>query len=172
MMLINFDSLNPTLGYKLDPGEPGLAYSAPASRSVIRVLSQELSNLIAFKNQALREGGVVIYSKISLDMQKRGMFLAAVAGKTEVKIYIPGDERKTFSNDNSMLYNLQGTDESQKFKLEKLKHLLELKLLTEKDPEKLQEIENKLMLIESILNNPVLRNSKLILQGLFVNEIS
>ncbi|MCD6552090.1 hypothetical protein, partial [Thermotoga sp.] len=83
---------NPVLGYKLDPGEPGIPYSAPASRSVLRVLSQEISNLVAFKKEALREGGYVIYSNIALDMRKRGSFLAAIAGRTQVYIYTPADQ--------------------------------------------------------------------------------
>lgn len=170
-MLVDFDSLNPILGYRLDPGEPGLAYSVPASRSIVRVLSQEISNLVAFKNQALREGGVVVYSKISLDMQKRGMFLAAVAGKTEVRIYVPGGKEKNRFNSDSSLNNLQEIPQSQEIKLKELKHLLESKLLTEKNPEKLEEIKRKLLFVESILANPVLRNSELVLQGLFVNEI-
>jgi len=81
--------VNPTLGYRLDPGEPGLAYSAPASRSILRVLSQEVSNLVAFKKEAMREGGYVVYSNISLDLRKRGSFLAAVAGRTQVLVYKP-----------------------------------------------------------------------------------
>lgn len=81
--------VNPTLGYRLDPGEPGLAYSAPASRSILRVLSQEISNLVAFKKEAMREGGYVVYSNISLDLRKRGSFLAAVAGRTQVLVYKP-----------------------------------------------------------------------------------
>lgn len=83
--------VNPTLGYRLDPGEPGLAYSAPASRSILRVLSQEVSNLVAFKKEAMREGGYVVYSNISLDLRKRGSFLAAVAGRTQVLIYKPAE---------------------------------------------------------------------------------
>lgn len=81
--------VNPTLGYRLDPGEPGLAYSAPASRSILRVLFQEISNLVAFKKEAMREGGYVVYSNISLDLRKRGSFLAAVAGRTQVLVYKP-----------------------------------------------------------------------------------
>jgi len=55
----------------------------------LRVLSQEISNLVAFKKEAMREGGYVVYSNISLDLRKRGSFLAAVAGRTQVLVYKP-----------------------------------------------------------------------------------
>lgn len=154
--------LNPVLGYKLDPGEPGLAYSAPASRSVIRVMSQEISNLVAFKNEALRKGGVVIYSKISLDMQKRGMFLAAVAGKTEVRILIPGEKERTEPN--------RSESENSQILLEKLKDEIERKLLVENDPDKIKKLKQKLLILNSILNNPVLKNSEFVVKGLMVND--
>jgi len=166
----HYHDLNPILGYKLDPGEPGLAYSAPASRSIIRVLTQELSNLIAFKNEALRKGGVVIYSKISLDMQKRGMFLAAVAGRTEARMLIPDEKKKDNVFNGNLLYSQQSLNESQEVKLEKLKSELERQLLMEKNPEKIEEIKRKIALLNSLLNNPVLKNSELVLQGLLVNE--
>ena len=55
-------------------------------------------------------------------------------------------------------------------KLEKLKSELERQLLMEKNPEKIEEIKRKIALLNSLLNNPVLRNSELVLQGLLVNE--
>lgn len=90
--------INPMLGYKLDPGEPGIPSSAPASRSVLRVLSQELANYMDFKKQAMENGGFIIAGGIFLDLQKRGSFLAAVAGKTKVWMYFPGDKTNELSN--------------------------------------------------------------------------
>ncbi len=84
--------VNPALGYKLDPGEPGVPFGAPASQSIARVMSQEYANYIDFKKQAAEQGGIIISGGIYLDIQKRGSFLAAVAGKTKVLIYIPGKE--------------------------------------------------------------------------------
>ncbi|WP_448374793.1 hypothetical protein [Fervidobacterium sp.] len=84
--------VNPSLGYKLDPGEPGVPFGAPASQSIARVMSQEYANYIDFKKQAAEQGGIIISGGIYLDIQKRGSFLAAVAGKTKVLIYIPGKE--------------------------------------------------------------------------------
>lgn len=82
--------VNPRLGYKLDPGEPGVPFGAPASQSVLRVLNQEIANYIDFKKEALEQGGFIISGGIYLDLRKRGSFLAAVAGKTKVWIYVPG----------------------------------------------------------------------------------
>lgn len=146
-MKINPDAVNPILGYKLDPGEPGIASSAPASLSIIRVLSQETSNLIAFKKQAAINGGYVVYSKISLDMQKRGAFLAAVAGKTEVKIAYPNenkDENKTNNNNDK-------SNKSEIKKLEDLINKLKNFLSSEDNPEIKKELENKIKSLESQL---------------------
>ncbi|HOJ94631.1 MAG TPA: hypothetical protein PK390_05295, partial [Fervidobacterium nodosum] len=60
--------VNPTLGYKLDPGEPGIPSGAPASKSVLRVLGQELANYMDFKKQAMEKGGFIIAGGIFLDM--------------------------------------------------------------------------------------------------------
>ncbi|MBM7558285.1 hypothetical protein [Marinitoga litoralis] len=146
-MKINPDAVNPILGYKLDPGEPGIASSAPASLSIIRVLSQETSNLIAFKKQAAINGGYVVYSKISLDMQKRGAFLAAVAGKTEVKIAYPNenkDENKTNNNNDK-------SNKSEIKKLEDLINKLKKFLSSEDNPDIKKELENKIKSLESQL---------------------
>lgn len=146
-MKINPDAVNPILGYKLDPGEPGIASSAPASLSINRVLSQETSNLIAFKKQAAINGGYVVYSKISLDMQKRGAFLAAVAGKTEVKIAYPNenkDENKTNNNNDK-------SNKSEIKKLEDLINKLKNFLSSEDNPEIKKELENKIKSLESQL---------------------
>jgi len=63
------------LGYKLDPGEPGIPSGAPASQSVLRVLNQELANYMDFKKQAAEQGGFVIGGGIYLDLRRRGSFL-------------------------------------------------------------------------------------------------
>ncbi|MFN3284338.1 MAG: hypothetical protein ACK40Q_08930, partial [Pseudothermotoga sp.] len=103
---------NPILGYRLDPGEPGLSHSAPASRSILRVLSQEISNWLAFKREAERNGGVIIQGGITLDLRKRGSFLAAIAGKTTAWIYYPSQQGAQQNVDNS--YKDQIQDQIQK----------------------------------------------------------
>lgn len=77
---------NPTLYYKLDPGEMGLAVPAKASESILRVTAHEIANIRRFEAEAALEGGVVIYKKVSLDLAFEGSFLAARAGKSEAKI--------------------------------------------------------------------------------------
>jgi hypothetical protein len=135
---------NPVLGYRLDPGEPGIPYSAPASRSVLRVLSQEISNLLAFKKEALREGGYVVYSNIALDMRKRGSFLAAIAGRTQVYIYTPVSQNGEKVNDFQ-----DRQDEIERKILE-----LQRRLSQETDPverERLKEDIERLKLALSVL---------------------
>ncbi|WGS65049.1 hypothetical protein [Marinitoga aeolica] len=156
-MKINPDSVNPLLGYRLDPGEPGLANSAPASLSIIRVLSQETGNLMAFKKEAARNGGYVVYSKISLDIQKRGAFLAAVAGKTQAMIIYKNknsdnEENKNTSNiDNNKIDNNKNKKEQKIKKLEILIDQLKNYLNSESDPEIKSEIENKIKILENQL---------------------
>ncbi|PLV59438.1 hypothetical protein [Thermotoga sp. KOL6] len=135
---------NPILGYKLDPGEPGLPYSAPASQSVLRVLSQEISNLIAFKREAFREGGYVVYSNIHLDMKKRGSFLAAVAGRTQVFIYKPASSEGS-SNLNSDL-------QTQQQEIERKILELQSKLEKETDPLKKEKLKEDIKRLELALN--------------------
>lgn len=141
---------NPILGYKLDPGEPGIPHSAPASRSILRVLSQEISNLIYFKKEALREGGAIIYSNIALDLRKRGSFLAAVAGRTQVFIYTPATGSGENERTNSLGLELQNKQQE----IEKKILELERQLKTETDPferERLKEDLERLKLALNIL---------------------
>ena len=80
---------NPILSYKLDPGEMGIAVPSTAMLSIEHVAGHETGNAARARASAIANGGYVIYSAITLDMRKRGMFLAAVAGKTTVKVYYP-----------------------------------------------------------------------------------
>ncbi|APT75165.1 hypothetical protein XO10_01280 [Marinitoga sp. 1135] len=182
-MRINPDAVNPILGYKLDPGEPGLSTGAPASLSILRVLSQETSNLVRFKAEAAKNGGYIIYSKISLDMEKRGAFLAAVAGKTEVKVaYKKSDD--TLDPDNSNPLNPE-SDKDEKNSLNptknKDKKLLEMEMLikrlknyaqSETDPiikseleEKIRSLENQLIMMK--LGNTIISQNESILGMIF-----
>lgn len=86
---------NPTLRYKLDPGEPGIASPAPASQSVGKVASHELTNLRRFKREAAEEGGIVVESSIYLNFQHKGAFLAATSGRSKARVLIP-EEKAAF----------------------------------------------------------------------------
>ena len=142
-MRIDPNSFNPILGYRLDPGEPGLASSAPASLSVLRVLSQEVSNYLAFKREAIRNGGFVI-GGIHLDLRKRGGFLAAVAGKTQVWVYYPKKEdlERTGSEDSK-----PGRNEIMR-EIERIRNRLD----TTTDPVERERLERELALLEMALN--------------------
>ncbi|MBW2123413.1 MAG: hypothetical protein JRH07_16445 [Deltaproteobacteria bacterium] len=84
---------NPMLRYRLDLGEPGIAAPARASQSIARVGSHELGNVLRFKRKAAREGGVVVYQSIKLNLSQRGPFLAAVSGRSEARILFIGGRR-------------------------------------------------------------------------------
>lgn len=90
----NLNITNPVLHYKLDPGEPGLATPTRASQSIAKVATHEGTNIRRFKMEALRKGGVVIYSNIHLNLEYKGSFLAATSGKSNALIIIPGKERE------------------------------------------------------------------------------
>ncbi len=151
-MRIDPTSFNPVLSYKLDPGEPGLAYSAPASMSILRVLTQEVSNYLAFKREATRQGGFIISGGIYLDLRKRGGFLAAVAGKTKVFMYIPGNK------------NIQDAQKSQnpdqpqsqlnpRQEIERKIQELQEKIARTQDPLERERLERELALLEMALNS-------------------
>ncbi|MDO7977804.1 hypothetical protein [Oceanotoga teriensis] len=164
--LKSYDS-NPQIGYKVDPGERGLSLSSPASTSIMRVASHEARNIAQFKNNAASQNGVVIYSDIDIIFEKRGAFLAAVGGKSKAVIlykkdsediqnidgYMVSDEMKKESNfqedkedkkDNRL--NIGNDDTELKIKD------IENKILIEKDPEKIEKLENEKIIYELMKN--------------------
>ncbi len=147
--------VNPTLGYKLDPGEPGVAFVAPASQSIARVMNQEFANYIDFKKQAAEQRGFIISGNISLDLQKRGSFLAAVAGKTKVLIYIPGkgyerplpnqpDEHGTKSHNEP--------DDIRKGEIERKIDELYRKLQMTNDPIEREKLSQQILMLTMAIN--------------------
>lgn len=153
--------LNPILGYRLDPGEPGLSHSAPASRSILRVLSQEISNWLAFKREAERNGGVIIQGGITLDLRKRGSFLAAIAGKTTAWIYYPSQQGAQQNVDNSYKNQIQ-------YQIQKL----EAKLNSAVSEEEKERLEQQLALLKMILNMPAqLLRDLLMPLGIFLDAL-
>lgn len=81
---INTSNNNPTLHYRLDPGEPGILRSAKASESGMAVTAQEMHNIARLKADAMREGRRVIYAGIKYSAGVEGNFVALHAGLTTV----------------------------------------------------------------------------------------
>jgi len=75
---------DPRIGYRLDPGEPGVLSGASASTSTLRVVEQEQRNLNRFRSRAVQEGKTVVFSSIKYLRQFRGSFMATVGGETSV----------------------------------------------------------------------------------------
>lgn len=80
---------NPSLGFRLDPGEPGVLRQASASDSTLRVAEQEGRNTRRLEAQALREGRVVTRSVRTFTRGPEGSFLTTVAGLTRVESVEP-----------------------------------------------------------------------------------
>jgi hypothetical protein len=75
---------NPTLGYRLDPYEPGLLRHAKASQSTAQVVSQEHRNLTRLSRQAIEEGRVIIRKQITYKPVIAGSYMGIAAGRTTV----------------------------------------------------------------------------------------
>ncbi len=80
---------NPSLGFRLDPGEPGVLRSAPASQSTLRVAEQEGRNTRRLEAAALRAGRVVTRSTRTFTRGDTGSFLGTLAGQTRVESVEP-----------------------------------------------------------------------------------
>ncbi len=90
---------NPTIGFKLDPGEPGIGGSAPASTSALKVIPHELGNIHRFESEALAKGGVVIEESITLDVQKVGSYLTVAGGHSKAVILYSKDGKPVLAPD-------------------------------------------------------------------------
>lgn len=75
---------NPTLGYRLDPYEPGLIRHAKASQSTAQVVSHEQRNLTRLSRQAIQEGRVIIRKQITYRPTIAGSYMGTAAGRTTV----------------------------------------------------------------------------------------
>ncbi|MGM0641456.1 MAG: hypothetical protein ACQESN_08555 [Thermotogota bacterium] len=167
---VNPELSNPYLGYGLDPGERGLSLSSPASMSIMRVASHEARNIAQFKNKAAQEGGVVLYTDIDLTLKKRGSYLAAVAGKSTAVILYRKDAEEARNIDGYMVssqsqrqdpgsvgsengeeenkINSSNTEQNVEEQIDDLEN----KLRIENDPEKREELEQKLELYKLLKN--------------------
>jgi len=75
---------DPVLRYRLDPCEPGILDSAPASQSIAAVSAHERGNLSQFRREAALAGRMIINESITFTRGVDGMFTSIRAGRTEV----------------------------------------------------------------------------------------
>ncbi|MCD6362401.1 MAG: hypothetical protein J7M13_00120 [Synergistetes bacterium] len=147
---------NPTLYYKLDPGEMGIAAPAKASESVLRVTAHELGNIHRFEAEAAMEGGIVIYENISLDLAFEGSFLAARAGKSEAKIIYRRKGKRLLIDKLGVPKNKERAERDLQAKRNRIRGKIERvrrdPTLTLRERErKVEELERKLREIEKLL---------------------
>ncbi len=99
---------NPSIGFRLDPGEPGIAGSAPASSSALKVIPHELGNIHRFKSEALAKGGVVIEEEITLDIRKVGSYLTVAGGHSKAVILYSKDGKPVLAPDQGQQNGPEG----------------------------------------------------------------
>lgn len=75
---------DPTMHFRLDPGEPGLLRSAPASQATLRVTAQEQRNLARLESEARMSGRVIIQSGTHYGREFAGGYLTTASGLTTV----------------------------------------------------------------------------------------
>ncbi len=75
---------DPTLRYRLDPGEPGVRTDAPASQSAFLVTSQELRNQTRLTRVAIAKGEVVVTASSTFTPGIDGAYLSVRSGLTKV----------------------------------------------------------------------------------------
>jgi hypothetical protein len=72
------------MGFRLDPGEPGMLRRGKASQSTLLVTAQEHRNLARLKSQAIREGRVIMHAGIRFGRAFQGPYLTTTSGLTTV----------------------------------------------------------------------------------------
>ncbi|MBN2545384.1 MAG: hypothetical protein JXB50_06285 [Spirochaetes bacterium] len=159
---------NPILKYRLDPGEPGLPSPTPASRSIAKVATHEATNIRRFKREAMQNGGIVVYSKIGLNLSYQGSFLAATSGKSEALIIYPIKKEKDKITSESISSNDQNEINIDNYKKTKnfvLSHESNNDLLINEEILKIntniKNLENEKLIIEGEINNKKINNNKL-----------
>ena len=75
---------NPTLGYRLDPYEPGLIRQAKANQSTAQVVAHEHRNLTRLTRQAVQEGRIIVSKTITYKPVIAGSYMGTAAGRTTV----------------------------------------------------------------------------------------
>lgn len=88
-MIRNISLSDPYMYYRLDPGEVGPVLPVKASQSIMHVASHEAANLARMKYDAWSKGGIVVYTNLHLNLTKRGNYIAASSGYSEVRVIYP-----------------------------------------------------------------------------------
>ncbi len=96
-MIKNISLSDPYMYYRLDPGEVGPTLPVRAKESIMHVASHEAANLARMKYDAWSRGGIVVYEHLHLDYTKRGNFIAASSGYSEVRVIYPNRKGNTSS---------------------------------------------------------------------------
>lgn len=104
-----------------------------------------------FKKQAMEKGGFIIAGGIYLDLQKRGSFLAAVAGKTKVLMYIPGERVGDKDTGNELDPNKAENDMKQSKIQQKIDELYR-KLSMTNDPVEREKLQQQILLLTMAMN--------------------
>ena len=99
-MIRNISLSDPYMYYRLDPGEVGPTLPVKASQSVMHVASHEAANLARMKYNAWSKGGIVIYENLHLNLTKKGNYIAASSGYSEVKVIYPLENKDKLKDDN------------------------------------------------------------------------
>ncbi len=94
-MIRSISLSDPYMYYRLDPGEVGPTLPVRAKESIMHVASHEAANLARMKYDAWSKGGVVVYEHLHLDYTKRGNFIAASSGYSEVRVIYPNRKGNT-----------------------------------------------------------------------------
>ncbi len=120
---------DPYMYYRLDPGEIGPTLPVKARESIMHVASHEAANLARMKYDAWSKGGVVVYEHIHLNYTRRGSFIAASSGYSEVRIIYPSRKGTPppIYPDHYGIINEENKDEPFSEQKDSLKYVDELK---------------------------------------------
>ncbi len=88
-MIRNISLHDPYMYYRLDPGEVGPVLPVKARESVMHVASHEAANLARMKYDAWSKGGIIVYEHLHINYTKRGNYIAASSGYSEVRVIYP-----------------------------------------------------------------------------------
>ncbi|MEN3042568.1 MAG: hypothetical protein ABDH59_04605 [Fervidobacterium sp.] len=105
-----------------------------------------------FKKQAMEKDGFIIAGGIYLDLEKRGSFLAAVAGKTKVLMYIPVDKENQDGRIEDELDPSKMDKDIKQSKIQQKIDELYRKLSITNDPFEKEQLQQQILLLTMAMN--------------------